>query len=106
MTSNSDLTRRAREIISREEAVEQAKEDLKAAYDAAESVGFTKKALKAAIKIHRLDADKRAKHDSAQMDLEMYLAEIEGRRIETARTVTEASVAYLEQARKIRSAAE
>lgn len=84
MTSNSDLTRRAREIISREEAVENAKEDLKAAYDAAESVGFTKKALKAAIKIHRMDADKRAKFDSAQLDLEMYLAEIEGRAREAA----------------------
>lgn len=84
MTSNSDLTRRAREIISREEAVEHAKEDLKAAYDAAESVGFTKKALKAAIKIHRMDADKRAKFDSAQLDLEMYLAEIEGRAREAA----------------------
>lgn len=79
MTSNSDLTRRAQEIISREEAVEQAKEDLKAAYDAAESVGFTKKALRQAIKIHRMDAEKRAKFDAAQMDLELYLAEIEGR---------------------------
>jgi uncharacterized protein (UPF0335 family) len=80
MTSNSDLKTRALELIRRHEAVEQAKEDLKAAYDAAESVGFTKKALRAAIKIHRLDADKRAKHDSAQMDLELYLSEIEGRR--------------------------
>lgn len=84
MTSNSDLQRRALEIISREEAVETAKEDLKAAYDAAESVGFTKKALKAAIKIHRMDADKRAKFDSTQLDLEMYLAEIEGRAREAA----------------------
>ena len=72
--------RRAREIISREEAVEHAKEDLKAAYDAAESVGFTKKALRAAIKIHRLNADKRQKHDAGQLDLELYLATIEGRR--------------------------
>jgi uncharacterized protein (UPF0335 family) len=84
MTSNSDLKTRALELIRRHEAVEQAKEDLKAAYDAAESVGFTKKALRAAIKIHRLDADKRAKHDSAQMDLELYLAAIEGRERQAA----------------------
>lgn len=84
MTSNSDLKRRALEIIYREEAVEKAKEDLKAAYDAAESVGFTKKALRQAIKIHRMDAEKRAKFDSAQMDLELYLAEIEGRAREAA----------------------
>lgn len=80
MTSNSDLKRRALEIIQRHEAVEEAKEDLKAAYDAAESVGFTKSALRAAVKIHRLDAEKRAKHDSAQTDLILYLEEIEGRR--------------------------
>lgn len=84
MTSNSDLKRRALEIIQRHEAVDEAKEDLKAAYDAAESVGFTKKALRAAVKIHRLDAEKRARHDSAQMDLELYLAEIEGRRLSEA----------------------
>jgi uncharacterized protein (UPF0335 family) len=84
MTSNSDLKTRALEIIRRHEAVEEAKEDLKAAYEAAESVGFTKKALRAAIKIHRLDADKRAKHDSAQMDLELYLAAIEGRERQAA----------------------
>lgn len=79
MTTNSDLKRRALEIIERHEAVDEAKEDLKAAYDAAESVGFTKAALRAAIKIHRMDAEKRQKHDAAQMDLELYLAEIEGR---------------------------
>lgn len=84
MTSNSDLQSRAREIISREEAVEQAKEDLKAAYDALGRVGFTKKALRAAVKILRMDAEKRAKFDSAQLDLEMYLAEIEGRAREAA----------------------
>ena len=27
----------------------------------------------------RMDADKRAKHESQQMDLELYLAEIEGK---------------------------
>lgn len=79
MTSNSDLRTRAAEILRRHQAVDEAKEDLKAAYDAAESVGFTKAALRQAIKVHRMDADKRAKHDSAQMDFELYLAEIEGR---------------------------
>jgi len=84
MTSNSDLKRRAMEIIKRHEAVEEAKEDLKAAYDAAESVGFTKKALRAAVKIHRLDAEKREKHESEQSDLILYLAEIEGREMKDA----------------------
>jgi uncharacterized protein (UPF0335 family) len=84
MTTNSDLRQRALRIIQLEEAAEEAKADVKAAYDAAASVGFTKKALRAAIKIHRLDADKRAKFDSAQMDLELYLAEIDGRELAEA----------------------
>ena len=104
--TNSDLSTRAARLIELEEAAEDAKLDLKAAYDAAASAGYTKAALKRAIKLHRMDADKRAKHDSQQMDLEMYLAEIEGRRIADAHTVTEASLAYLQQSRKLREAAE
>jgi len=104
--TNSDLRERALRLIELEERAEDAKLDLKAAYDAAASAGYTKAALKRAIKLHRMDADKRARHDSAQMDLELYLAEIEGRRIETAKTTTETTLAYLEQSRKIREAAE
>ena len=77
---NSDLKQRAEAIIRAEEALEDAKADLKALYDAAKSDGYTATVLKRAIKIHRLNVDKRARHDSEQMDLEMYLAEIEGRR--------------------------
>jgi len=106
MTSNSDLKRRTLEIIKRHEAVEEAKEDLKAAYDAAESVGFTKAALKRAVKKHRMTPEKRAKLEQAEQDEQLYLFEIEGPRIEMAKTITEASVAYLHQSRKIRSAAE
>lgn len=56
--------------------------DIKDAYENAKSEGFTPSALKKAIKINSLDADKRAKHDAEQMDLELYLAQLEGREIE------------------------
>lgn len=42
-------------------------------------VGFNKASLRKAIAIARMDAAKRAKHDAGQMDLELYLAELEGR---------------------------
>ena len=79
--TNSDLRERALRLIELEERAEDAKLDLKAAYDAAASVGYTKAALKRAIKINRMDADKRAKHDSDQADLILYLEEMEGRRM-------------------------
>lgn len=78
MTKNSDLQSRALRIVQAEEAVEDAKADLKALYEEAASTGYSKAVLKRAIKIHRLESGKRQKHDSEQMDLEMYLAEIEG----------------------------
>lgn len=79
--TNSDLRERAERIAKLEEIATEAKADVKAAYDAARSAGYTPSALRKAIKIHTLDASKRAKHDSEQMDLEMYLAEIEGRNV-------------------------
>ena len=82
--TNSDLRSRALEIIRLQEVAEEAKEAVKVAFEVAENVGFTKKALRQAIKVHRMDADKRAKHDSEPMDLELYLAEIEGRRLSEA----------------------
>lgn len=82
--TNSDLRTRALEIIRLQETAEEAKEAVKVAFEVAENVGFTKKALRQAIKVHRMDADKRAKHDSEQMDLELYLAEIEGRQLRDA----------------------
>ena len=69
----------ARLLVYRDGSRYYAKLDLKAAYDAAASAGYTKAALKRAIKLHRMDADKRAKHDSAQAELILYLEEIEGR---------------------------
>lgn len=75
---------RALEIIRLQKAAEKAKEAVKVAFEVAENVGFNKKALRKAIATARLDADKRAKHDSEQMDLELYLAEIEGRRLQEA----------------------
>jgi uncharacterized protein (UPF0335 family) len=79
--TNSDLRERALRLIELEEKAEDAKLDLKAAYDAAASAGYTKAAFKRAIKLHRMDADKRAKHESAQADLILYLEELEGRRV-------------------------
>lgn len=84
MNSNSDLRDRAARLMHLEEQLEDAKLDLKAAYEAAASAGYTAKALKAAIKLHRMDADKRAKHESAQSDLILYLEELEGRQMAEA----------------------
>lgn len=82
--TNSDLSQRACRLIELEEAAEEAKLDVKAAYDAAASAGYTAKALKRAVKRVRMTAEQRAKHDSEQMDLELYLAEIEGRTVREA----------------------
>lgn len=56
--------------------------DTKEALEEAKSEGFTPSALKKAIKINSLDADKRAKHDAEQGDFELYLAQLEGRETE------------------------
>ncbi len=77
--SNSDLRQRAESLIRLHEAHDAAKADLDEAYADAVSAGYTKAALRKAIKVHTLTADKRAKYDSDQTDLEVYLAEIEGR---------------------------
>lgn len=66
-------------LIRLEEAFEAAKEDRKVGYEIAANKGYTATELRKAIKIHRMPADKRAKFDSAQMDLELYLSELEGR---------------------------
>lgn len=82
--TNSDLRQRAESLTRLHEAVEAAQADLKQAYDDAASAGYTKAVLRKALKIHTLDSDKRAKHDRDQMDLELYLAEIEGRQMQEA----------------------
>lgn len=77
--TNSDLRERAERIAKLTETVDEAKEDLRAAYDAAASAGYSKAALRRAIKVHTMPADKRAKFDTAQDDFELYLARLDGR---------------------------
>lgn len=84
MTTNSDLKQRAERILRLIERRDELSADIKAAFDAAKSVGFNAAAMRKAIKIAAMSSDKRAKHDSEQMDLELYLAEIEGRSMKEA----------------------
>ena len=77
--TNSDLSERARKIMALMDQADDLKTEIKDRYDDAKNAGYTVAALKRAIKIARMDADKRAKHEAAQMDLELYLAELEGR---------------------------
>lgn len=78
MTTNSDLRDRADKIIRLMEQADDLKTEIADRFEDAKSAGYTVKALRKAIKLHRMEADKRAKHESEQMDLEMYLAELEG----------------------------
>lgn len=80
--TNSDLRERAAQIARMQDKVDELKVDIKAAYDEAKSAGYNAQALKAAVKISRMDSNKRAAHEQTQMDLEMYLAEIEGKSLE------------------------
>lgn len=80
--TNDRLSKIARDIRGLEDHRVELAEDIKALYAEAKSEGFTPSALKKAIKIHSLDADKRAKHDAEQTDLEVYLANLEGREVE------------------------
>lgn len=75
---NSDLRQRAESIMRLMEQREEITADIKAAFDAAASVGFNKAAMRKAVKIAAMDAAKREAHHSEQMDIELYLAEIEG----------------------------
>ena len=77
--TNSDLRERAERIAKLEEIASEAKADVKAAYDAAKSAGYSASALRKAIKVHTLTADKRAKFDTEQDDFELYLARLDGR---------------------------
>lgn len=56
--------------------------DIADKYAEAKSEGYTVSALRKAIKIHSLDKDKREKHDQEQMDLELYLEQLEGKAAE------------------------
>lgn len=82
--TNSDLRERADRLSKLHEDVAEAQAELKAAYAAAASAGYSKAALRKAVKIHALEGPKRAKYDSEQSDLFLYLAEIEGRSMREA----------------------
>ena len=82
--TNSDLRQRAEHIGRLKDQRDEINADIKAAFEAAASAGFNRAALKAAIKIARMEKDKRAKHEQAQQDLFVYLEEIEGRRLREA----------------------
>lgn len=103
--TNSDLRHRAQTIQALLEQRDDITAEIKACYDSAASAGFNKPAMRKAIKVAAMSQDKRAKHDSEEMDIELYLAEIEGKgssEINSAKTVTEATVAYLQESRRIR----
>lgn len=84
MKTNSDLRQRAESVMRLMDQRDELTADIRAAFDAAKSVGFNAQALRKAVTIARMDATKREKHETAQMDLELYLAEIEGKAIREA----------------------
>jgi uncharacterized protein (UPF0335 family) len=79
IATNDRLKHHASNISRLEEERAELGQVIKEHYDTAKNEGFTVKALKQAIKIHSMDQDKRAKHDAEQMDLELYLQQLEGK---------------------------
>ena len=77
--TNDRLQAIARDIRGMEEHRAELAADIKALYEEAKSEGYTVSALRKAIKIHAIDADKREKHDQEQMNLELYLEQLEGK---------------------------
>jgi uncharacterized protein (UPF0335 family) len=84
--TNSDLSRRAQQIERLTAEIDELKLALAEAYDDAASEGYSKSALRKAIKVHSMTAEKRLKHETEQSDIETYLAELE-----TTRTMQEAA---------------
>jgi uncharacterized protein (UPF0335 family) len=81
MKTNSDLRSRAEHIMRLMDQRDELNEDIRNSFDVAKSVGFNPTAMRKAISVARMDAKKRAAHESAQTDLEIYLAEIEAREL-------------------------
>ena len=80
LTKTNDRLKTYADRISRlEEERGEIAEQIKEAFADAQSEGFRVSALKQAIKIAGMDKLKRAKHDASQMDLEIYLAQLEGK---------------------------
>jgi uncharacterized protein (UPF0335 family) len=84
MTSNSDLARRIAAIASLEDQRKDITTEIADRYQDAKNQGYNVPSMRRAVKVNRMDASKRAKHDSDQMDFEMYLAEVEGRQLREA----------------------
>ena len=84
MKTNSDLRSRAEHIMRLMDQRDELNEDIKNSFDVAKSVGFNPTAMRKAISVARMDAKKRAAHDSGQSDLLLYLEEIEGRAMREA----------------------
>ena len=79
MKNTSELQTIASNISRLQDLIDDYKEEMKAAYEIAASKGFNAKALRKAIKVASMEADKRAKHEQEQGDLILYLADLEGR---------------------------
>lgn len=76
--TNSDLRQRAASISALMGQIEDLQVEVKAAFEIAKKDGYNASALRKAIKIHRMDAPKRKKHDDAQHEMFAMLEEIEG----------------------------
>lgn len=79
IATNDRLKHHASNISRLEEERAELGQVIKEHYDTAKAEGFTVAALRKAIKIHAMDAKQRDKHDAEQTDLEVYLAQLEGR---------------------------
>lgn len=82
--TNSDMGRRIAAIAALEDQKRDITTEIADRYQDAKNQGYTVPSMRRAVKVYRMDAAKRAKHDSEQMDFEMYLAEIEGRSLREA----------------------
>lgn len=80
--TNARLQEIALQIGRLEEERKAIASDIADKYDEAKSEGYTVSALRKAIKIYAMDKSKREKHDQEQMDLELYLEQLEGRAAE------------------------
>ena len=81
---NSDLRSHVEHIMRLMDQRDDIAEDIKNSFDVAKSVGFNHSAMRKAISVVRMDAKKRAAHESAQTDLLIYFEEIEGRAMREA----------------------
>lgn len=109
MSSNSDLRDRADKIIRLMEQRDDIATEIKDRFEDAKNSGYSVTALRKAIKVARMDADKRAKHETEQLDFETYLSELEGGlnkpRLREIAKAGEAKVAAFKEALERRRAA-